>query len=198
MPATVYQRVCLKKSEFSRKDLRKIANWINSIYMKNHESEPPKVEQTEGDRSFMVYSYPDELIPIMDNIVDKFFLNKEVTAEKHKQYLLELANPELAKSKEKPKRDDKAPRGNNFKNPAGKGKFDRPKGEFQKKDFGDNKRKDFKTDDRFKKNNDSFVKKTYPTPDKPVVKTEIPVATTFRKRKTAPEAVSHNFNIKKD
>ncbi|MCX8054488.1 MAG: hypothetical protein N3A67_02330 [Ignavibacteria bacterium] len=92
MPATVYQRLCLKKESFSRKDLRRIANWINSIYTKKFTEELPKVEQREGDRLFMVYLYPDEMIPIMDNIIEKFYKQKEYIAKKHSNYLKSLKN----------------------------------------------------------------------------------------------------------
>ncbi len=106
MPATVYQRLCLKKESFSRKDLRRIANWINSIYVKKFTAELPKVEQQEGNRIFMVYLYPDEMIPIMDNIIDKFYRQKEFIAKKHSNYLKSLKNKD-EKKLEKKKNFDK-------------------------------------------------------------------------------------------
>lgn len=101
MPATVYQRLCLKKESFSRKDLRRIANWINSIYTKKFTEELPKIEQQEGDRVFMVYLYPDEMIPIMDNIIDKFYRQKEFVAKKHSNYLKSLKNKDEKKVEKK-------------------------------------------------------------------------------------------------
>ncbi len=121
MPATVYQRLTLKKDTFSRKDIRKIANWINAIWRKEHEEEPPKVEQTEGDRTFMVFSYPDEMVEIMDTIVEKYFKNKDYVARKHQEYLETLANKTDDKSKpqasrpapKRPFNKDFKPRGQN-------------------------------------------------------------------------------------
>lgn len=121
MPATVYQRLTLKKDTFSRKDIRKIANWVNAIWRKEHEEEPPKVEQTEGERTFMVFSYPDEMIETMDTIVDKYFKNKDYVARKHQEYLDSLADKTEDKGKKpaprpgqkKPFNKDFKPRGQN-------------------------------------------------------------------------------------
>lgn len=104
MPATVYQRLCLKKDSFSRKDLRRIANWINAIYRRKFTEELPKVEQKEGDRTFMVYQYPDEMIPIMDKIIDRFYKNKELIAKKHQKYLESLKNKSVARKKNNDKK----------------------------------------------------------------------------------------------
>ena len=40
----------------------------------------------------MVYLYPDEMIPIMDNIIEKFYKQKEYIAKKHSNYLKSLKN----------------------------------------------------------------------------------------------------------
>lgn len=196
MPATVYERVCLKKNDFSRKDLRRIANWINSIYKKDNESDPPKVEQKEGEQTFLVYSYPDELIPVMDSVVDKFFKNKDHVADKHNQYLDEMkkckeeGKPIKPPQKVKPlfgkgsERPAKFGQNKDFKKPFSKDKkfggdkpFNRDKSGFQNKPF----KKDFAKD--------KFEQKGAVADAKPSVRQELPVATTLRKRKTAPGAV---------
>lgn len=213
MSATVYQRVCLKKNEFSRKDLRRIANWINSIYKKDHEEDPPKVEQQEGELTFMVFSYPDEMIPQMDMIVDKFFKNKTITAERHNDYLVELAKcketgkPIKPQEKSRPERKGGKPAGGNFNKGGskfgdkGSSKFgDRGSSKFGDKGgskFGDKHgnfhkdRPNFSHDNRERKPIE-VVEKVGFRSEKPAMKNDIPVATTLRKRKTAPGAVSTN------
>jgi len=126
MPATVYQRLCLKKESFSRKDLRRIANWINSIYTKKFTEELPKVEQQEGDRLFMVYLYPDEMIPIMDNIIDKFYKQKEFIAKKHSNYLKSLKNKDEKKF-DKQKNSDRKLKERKINNKSTKKAFDNNK-----------------------------------------------------------------------
>lgn len=126
MPATVYQRLCLKKESFSRKDLRRIANWINSIYNKKFTEELPKVEQQEGDRLFMVYLYPDEMIPIMDNIIEKFYKQKEFTAKKHLNYLKSLKNKDEKKF-DKQKNSDRKLKERKINNKSTKKVYDNKK-----------------------------------------------------------------------
>ncbi|MEJ5245084.1 MAG: hypothetical protein WHV28_05180 [Bacteroidota bacterium] len=126
MPATVYQRLCLKKESFSRKDLRRIANWINSIYTKKFTEELPKVEQQEGDRLFMVYLYPDEMIPIMDNIIEKFYKQKEFIAKKHSNYLKSLKNKDEKKF-DKQKNSDRKLKERKINNKSAKKVYDNNK-----------------------------------------------------------------------
>lgn len=164
--------------------------------MKNHKEEPPKIEQTEGDKTFMVFCYPDELIPIMDSIVDKFFHNKELTAERHSQYLLEQANPEAAKSANKRKQDEKPQRKSNFKNAAGKGKPQASKTDNNKKAFSGQNRKDFKQDGGFKRSGNFANDRNFANKAKPAAKVEIPTATVLRKRKTTTGTVPLPTNLK--
>ena len=77
MPKTVYQLLIEKNIQFSRKDLRSIANWINARWRKTHEEQPGKTEQKENDRTFTVYNYPDEWFEDMNKVVQWFFLNKQ-------------------------------------------------------------------------------------------------------------------------
>lgn len=88
MPATVYQRLILKQSEFSRKDLRKIANWVNARWKKNNENDPEKIEQTEDDKTFQVFCYPDEMIPDIDKVIIWYFKEKNERNAAHSELLI--------------------------------------------------------------------------------------------------------------
>ncbi len=167
MPATVYQRLCLKRKEFSRKDLRRIANWINAIYRKKFEQELPKVEQQEGDRIFQVFLYPDEMIPIMDEIINKFYRQKDFAQRKHQKYLETLINKEKKEDTNK----------NNKFHKEKKNKFDQSKSE--KKNYSKNNIKN--------KEQNSKI-----NPDKP--KVEIPTVVTLRKRKISIQETQNNQN----
>ncbi len=188
MPSTVYQRVIIHYKEHSRKDLRRIANWINSIYSKDHAEEPPKVEQQEDELTFMVYCYPDEMITIMDQVIDKFFKNKTLTAKRHNDYLNELAK---CKETGKPIRQQPKsapPKGkynspNQMKNVSCETKpKHHPVGENRFSQSTLPKKPGFITTDNKVKFAGKEVKSIQSE-----IKNEIPVATTLRKRKTAQE-----------
>ncbi len=128
MPATVYQRLILKKDDFSRKDLRNIANWVNSVWHKDHEEDPQKVEQMEGDRTFMVFEYPEDMIPIIDGIVEKFYKNKQ------KKYVKQVKLEENHKLRKEGKLPEPDP-DEQKKKPQGKKPFNKGKGNFNKGGF---------------------------------------------------------------
>ena len=129
MPATVYQRLNLLKSEYSRNDLRRIANWINAVWRKNHEEEPPKVEQTENDKVFQVFCYPDDMFDIMDDIIAKYFVNKEKTAVKHNELQEQL---KIQKENKPPKSETKgSPKEKGSSRPPAKHGFDKRRTEGQ-------------------------------------------------------------------
>lgn len=166
MPATVYQRLCLSRKEFSRKDLRRIANWINAIYRKKFTEELPKVAQQEGDRVFQVFLYPDEMIPIMDEIITKFYRQKEYIQKKHQKYLESLKNKEKKEHQNK-KQNQQI---NNKKN---------------KSNFKSNDKRDL-TENKFK--NKEYELKSKPNKQK----IEIPTVVTLRKRKSSLQHPQNN------
>lgn len=92
MPKTVYQLLVEKEIDFSRRDLRSIANWINSRWLKKHEENPDKIVQQEGERTFEVFAYPDEWISDMERVVTWFFKNKKKRAEEHLKRIEEDQN----------------------------------------------------------------------------------------------------------
>ncbi len=92
MPKTVYQLLVEKEIDFSRRDLRSIANWINSRWLKKHEENPGKIVQQEGERTFEVFAYPDEWISDMERVVTWFFKNKKKRAEEHVKRIEEDQN----------------------------------------------------------------------------------------------------------
>ena len=179
--------MCLFKKEFSRKDLRKTANWINAFYKKSNPEDPPKKEQVEGDKTFMVFCYPDEFIPEMDRIVKQYFFNKDIRAERHLEYLdaiknnIEIPKDEKKDKDAKPKfqsKDGKFSNNKNFKKPFNKdgkkpfNKFDSNKN-FKPRESGNDANKESRP---FTPNRENKPKSTVPT------------APVLRKRKTPPGA----------
>lgn len=190
MPATVYERVCLYKEEFSRKDLRKIANWINSLFRIDNPEDPPKIEQIEGDKTFKVFCYPDEFISDMDRIVGYYFNKKERKAEKHLEYLEDLKNK--AEGIETGEKENKPNDNKKFNSTERKSNSSQSKGfkKNGKKPSGNkfNFTKPYKHKDASINRTNDIQGFKVKTPDE-TAKREIPVATTLRKRKTPPGAI---------
>lgn len=108
---TVYQLLVEKQEQFSRKDLRSIANWINSRYKKDNPDNPDKIEQVEGDKTFMVFNYPDDWVEDMAKVIDWFFKNKSKRMTSHEEKMAEQkenkANPNKVGSIEKKEKNTK-------------------------------------------------------------------------------------------
>lgn len=100
LPNTVYNCLNGKNQIFSKKDLRKISNAINMHYKKKfgETAEPEKIEQKEGEQTFSVYCYPDDMRMEMENIIDWFFRIKKNREKQHVQKLLDDKLEKLRKT----------------------------------------------------------------------------------------------------
>ncbi len=90
IPNTVYNAlVKIRQENFSRKDLRRISVIIKAKYQNafGENLEPEKIMQKEGDATYEVYCYPEEMRKEMFKIINWFFKIKETTAVKHHNLL---------------------------------------------------------------------------------------------------------------
>ena len=87
-PNTVYNALKAKNIEFSRKDLRKIANAVLIKYHKKFgENESEKIEQIEDGKEYSVFCYPESMRREIKNIVSWFFNEKKTRMIKHDKQL---------------------------------------------------------------------------------------------------------------
>ncbi len=144
MPNTVYNCLIQSKMKFSKKDLRKISNAINSHYKGKfgEEMEPEKVVQKENESIFTVYCYPEEMREEMGKIVVWFFQMKKSRAKKHSKLMLETQLEKLKKESPekyeieierlKKEAEDKKRNALKFKNNRGKATKQNPNSKFKK------------------------------------------------------------------
>jgi hypothetical protein len=170
-PNTIYNALQRKKMEFSRKDLRKVANAVLMKYYKHSEGkEPEKIEQIEDGKTYSVYCYPESMRKEINNIISWFFNEKKMRVSKHEKqlklerldklkrtdspdYFLELARYNIAAEDERKRKKEKE---KEMKEKANQNLNSKAK--FHKKNFNKNKPIKGKFDSKNPNNSNNFKK----------------------------------------